>query len=81
MLREWAIAIKRWLIFPPHLTNISALRGETWNPKIANFHLNTVTNDDNNYDNDAVDELTERRGKKDDRGDGVSETQRNEDHW
>jgi len=41
---------------------------------------NTVTNDDNNYDNDAVDELTERRGKKDDRGDGVSETQRNEDH-
>ena len=39
-----------------------------------------MTNDDNNYDNDAVDELTERRGKKDDRGDGVSETQCNEDH-
>ena len=49
-------------------------------PKCEFSLMNTVTNDDNNYDNDAVDKLTERRGKKDDRGDGVSETQRNEDH-
>ena len=27
---------------PPHLTNVSALPGETWTWEIATFHLNTV---------------------------------------
>jgi len=31
-----------YFIFPPHLTNASALPGETENPEIASFHLNTV---------------------------------------
>jgi len=30
------------LYFPPHLTNASALPGETGNPKIAFFHLNAA---------------------------------------
>jgi len=29
-------------IFPPHLTSASALTGETENPEIASFHLNTA---------------------------------------
>jgi len=29
-------------IFPPHLTNASALLEETGNPEIASFHLNTA---------------------------------------
>ena len=29
-----------YFIFPPHLTNASALPGETGNPEIASFHLN-----------------------------------------
>jgi len=31
-----------YLIFPPHLTIDSALRGETGNPKIASFHWNAA---------------------------------------
>jgi len=33
-------AIKMYFIFPPHLTNASALPGETENPEIVSFHLN-----------------------------------------
>ena len=33
-------AIKIYFIFPPQLTNASALPGETGNPEIASFHLN-----------------------------------------
>jgi len=29
-----------YFIFPPHLTSVSALPGETGNPEIASFHLN-----------------------------------------
>jgi len=35
-------AIKVYFIFPPHLNSASALAGETGNPKIASFHLNTA---------------------------------------
>jgi len=28
---------------PPHLTNASALPGETGNPEIASFHLNAAS--------------------------------------
>ena len=35
-------AIKRYFIFPPHLTNASALPGETGNPEIACFYLNAA---------------------------------------
>jgi len=31
-----------YFIFPPHLTSASALPGETGNPEIASFHLNTA---------------------------------------
>jgi len=31
-----------YFIFPPHLTNASALPGETGNPEIASFHLNAA---------------------------------------
>jgi len=33
-------AIKMYFIFPPQLTNASALPGATGNPKIASFHVN-----------------------------------------
>jgi len=35
-------AIKTYIIFSPHLTNASALSGETENPEIASFHLNAA---------------------------------------
>ena len=35
LLREYAI--KRWFVIPPFLTNVSALSGETWTPKIVSF--------------------------------------------
>jgi len=35
-------ATKICFIFPPHLTSASALPGETGNPEIAPFHLNTA---------------------------------------
>jgi len=35
-------AIKTYFIFPPHLTNASALPGETGKPEIASFHLNAA---------------------------------------
>jgi len=31
-----------YFIFPPHLTSAFALPGETGNPEIASFHLNTA---------------------------------------
>jgi len=31
-----------YFIFPPHLTSVSVLPGETENPEIASFHLNTA---------------------------------------
>jgi len=31
-----------YFIFPPHLTNASALHEETGNPEIASFHLNAA---------------------------------------
>jgi len=33
-------AIKTYFIFPPHLTNASALPEETGNLEIVSFHLN-----------------------------------------
>jgi len=35
-------ARKSYVIFPPHLTNASALPKETRNPEIASFCLNAV---------------------------------------
>ena len=35
LLREYAI--KWWLVIPPLLTNVSALPGETWTPRIVSF--------------------------------------------
>jgi len=40
LLRKYAI--KKYFIFPPHLTNASALPWETGNPKDASFHLNAA---------------------------------------
>jgi len=37
-------AIKSWFIFPPHLTCVSTLPGETGNPEIVSFYLNAVYN-------------------------------------
>ena len=34
--------IKWSFYFPPHLTNVSALPGETWTQEIASFHKNTA---------------------------------------
>jgi len=31
-----------YFIFPPYLTSASALPGETGNPEIASFHLNSA---------------------------------------
>jgi len=31
-----------YFIFPPHMTNASALPGDTGNPEIASFHLNAA---------------------------------------
>jgi len=31
-----------YFIFPPHLTGASTLPGETGNPEIASFHLNSA---------------------------------------
>jgi len=31
-----------YFIFPPHLTSVSALPGETGTPEIASFHLNVA---------------------------------------
>jgi len=40
---EWVIfRIKIWFIFPPHLTDVSALPCETGNPEIACVYLNAV---------------------------------------
>jgi len=35
-------AVNMYFIFSPHLTNASALPGETGNPEIASFHLNAA---------------------------------------
>ena len=35
LLKEYAI--KRWVVIPPRLTNVSALLGETWTPEIGSF--------------------------------------------
>ena len=40
LLRKWEI--RRCFAFPPHLSSASTLLCETWNPEIANFHLNTL---------------------------------------
>ena len=31
-----------YFVFPPHITNASALPGETGNPEIMSFHLNVA---------------------------------------
>jgi len=41
MLRR-KYAIKTYFIFPPHLTNASALPEEIGNPEIVSFHLNAA---------------------------------------
>jgi len=35
-------AIKTYFMFPPHLTDASALPGETGNPEIVSLHLNVA---------------------------------------
>ena len=43
------IAIKRCFIFPPHLTGVSTLPGETGNQEIVSFYLNAVCCFDNRH--------------------------------